>query len=76
MTLNIKDLNVTLSISDSQHNGIQKMTLNIKDLYVTFSISGSQHNDIQQNDTQHKGLLCDTQHKYQSALMTQGITMP
>jgi hypothetical protein len=23
----------------------------------------TQHNDIQQNDTQHKVLICDTQHK-------------
>ncbi len=22
----------------------------------------TQHNDIQYNDTQHKGLICDTQH--------------
>ncbi len=30
-------------------------------------------NDIQHNDTQHKGLICDTQHKWHSALMTLSI---
>jgi hypothetical protein len=28
----------------------------------------TQHNDFQYNDTQHKGFICDTQLKWQSAL--------
>jgi hypothetical protein len=31
-------------------------------------------NDIQHNDTQHKGFICDTQHKQHSAQMTLRIT--
>ncbi len=33
----------------------------------------TQHNDIQLNDTQHNGLICDSQHKRYSALKTLSI---
>jgi hypothetical protein len=34
----------------------------------------TQLNDIQHKDTQHKGLICDTQHKWQVPEMTLSIT--
>jgi hypothetical protein len=37
-------------------------------LFVSFCRRhDTQHNDIQHNVTQHKGLVCDTHHKRQSA---------
>ncbi len=54
MTFSITTLSIlTLSI----------ITFSIKGLYETLSISDTNHNDIQPNNTQNKGLTCDTQHK-------------
>ncbi len=35
-----------------------------------------QHNDIQLNDTQHKGIICDTRHEIHQAKMTLIIMAP
>ncbi len=35
----------------------------------------TQHNAILDNDTQHKGLVCDTQHKWHSTYLTLSITI-
>jgi hypothetical protein len=34
---------------------------------MTLSINDTQHNDAQHNSTEQKGLICDTQHKMNSA---------
>ncbi len=44
--------------------------LNNKTLYLgnlQLRRHDAQHNDIQNNDTQHKGIIYDTKHKWNSA---------
>jgi hypothetical protein len=63
-TLSILTLSIlTLSILTLSILTLSITTLSIKGLYETLSISDTNHNDIQPNNTQHKGLTCDTQHK-------------
>ncbi len=85
-SLSIKDLNLTFTISDTQHNETNDIQHNGTQ-HNDSQHNGTQHNDSQHNDTQHndthhyhiqhnviqhQGLTCNTQHH---ALMTPSITM-
>jgi hypothetical protein len=58
-THSIKGLFVTLSTNDTQRDDIQHSDIQHKDT----KHNATQGNGKEHDDTQHKGIICNTQHK-------------